>query len=48
MWRVYLFELVVVIIVSLVWAYIIDAQIKEEKQNEEKHKKDPLDKDDTN
>ena len=31
MWKVYLFEFIVTVIISILWVYLIDKQIQEEK-----------------
>jgi hypothetical protein len=32
MWRVYLFEFIVTVVISAVWVYFIDKQIQEDKK----------------
>jgi hypothetical protein len=36
MWRVYLFEFIVVLVISIAWATLIDRALKEKKEDDDR------------
>ena len=37
MWKVYLFEFIIVVVISIVWATIIDRALKEKKEQDDRN-----------